>query len=70
MTYFLTLAGLQHFMDKLKAYFVKKETGKGLSSNDFTDDHKEILDTYGDDIPYMLCMDENGDFYVLETTEE
>lgn len=35
--------GLLYFWEKLKAYFVKQETGKGLSTNDFTTDEKTKL---------------------------
>ncbi len=40
---FLDYAGLQRFWTGLKGYFVKQETGKGLSSNDYTDAEKTKL---------------------------
>lgn len=40
---YLDQDGLLYFWDKLKNYFVKKETGKGLSSNDYTDNEKTKL---------------------------
>ena len=36
--------GLRHFWAKLKAYFVKKEEGKGLSANDLTNELKSNYD--------------------------
>jgi len=41
---YLDNTGLLYFWGKLKAYFVAKETGKGLSANDFTDTLKTKLD--------------------------
>lgn len=35
--------GLQHLIDKLENLFVKKESGKGLSSNDYTTTEKQKL---------------------------
>lgn len=40
---FIKLAQLSHFYDKTKEVFVAKETGKGLSTNDFTTDEKTKL---------------------------
>lgn len=42
---FLDYDGLLYFWTKLKAYFVKQESGKGLSSNDLTDTLKSHYDT-------------------------
>lgn len=41
---YLDYAGLAYFWSKLKAYFVKQETGKGLSTNDFTTELKTKLE--------------------------
>lgn len=41
---YLNDTGLSYFWGKLKAYFVAKEAGKGLSTNDFTDTLKTKLD--------------------------
>lgn len=40
---FIKLAQLSHFYDKTKEVFVAKETGKGLSTNDFTTAEKTKL---------------------------
>lgn len=40
---FIKLAQLSHFYDKTKEVFVVKETGKGLSTNDFTTEEKTKL---------------------------
>lgn len=40
---FLDSNGVLFFWQKLKAFFVEKEDGKGLSSNDFTDAEKSKL---------------------------
>lgn len=45
MAKFLDLTGLQHVLGLLKTKFVQKESGKGLSSNDYTDDDKTKLST-------------------------
>lgn len=45
MNKFLDLPGLQHVLGLIKTKFVQKESGKGLSSNDFTDDEKTKLST-------------------------
>lgn len=45
MNKFLDLPGLQHVLGLVKTKFVQKESGKGLSSNDFTDDEKTKLST-------------------------
>lgn len=39
----LTDTGLQEYHDKVKEHFVAKEEGKGLSSNDFTDEYKQMI---------------------------
>lgn len=44
MVKYLDYAGLSYFWGKLKSYFVAQEQGKGLSSNDFTDTYKSVLD--------------------------
>lgn len=44
MDKFLDLNGLTYFSQKVSDTFVKKESGKGLSSNDFTDADKQKLD--------------------------
>lgn len=42
---FLDKAGFTHLWSKIAGKFVAKEEGKGLSSNDFTDDDKNKLDS-------------------------
>lgn len=44
---FLTLDGLSYFYQKIKQVFVKQESGKGLSTNDFTDEYKNKLESLG-----------------------
>lgn len=41
---FLDYSGLQHYDEKLKGQFVAKEEGKQLSTNDFTDAYKQMID--------------------------
>lgn len=41
---FLDEAGLAHLIEKNDERYVKKEEGKGLSSNDFSDEYKQIVD--------------------------
>ena len=41
---FLDGTGLAYFWDRLKTYFVHQETGKGLSTNDLTDELKSNYD--------------------------
>lgn len=41
---FLDKTGLTYFFDRLKTYFVKQETGKGLSTNDLTNELKSNYD--------------------------
>lgn len=55
----VTLEILDYFFTKLKNVFVEKETGKGLSSNDFTDELKNKLNS---------IISDSGDEYV--TTED
>lgn len=43
MAKYLDLTGLTYFLSKITANFVAKETGKGLSSNDFTTAEKTKL---------------------------
>lgn len=45
MSKFLDLVGLQHLIGLIKDNFVQKESGKGLSKNDYTDDDKQKLST-------------------------
>lgn len=45
MKKFLDLTGLQQLIGLIKDKFVQKESGKGLSSNDFTDAEKNKLST-------------------------
>lgn len=40
----LDYAGLEYFAEKIDAKYVKKEAGKGLSQNDFTDSYKNTID--------------------------
>lgn len=44
MAKFLDYNGLLYFWEKIKAKFVEKESGKGLSTNDFTTTLKDKLD--------------------------
>jgi hypothetical protein len=43
MAKFLDLEGLQYYHGKVKETFVQKEAGKGLSTNDYTNDEKTKL---------------------------
>ena len=43
MAKYLGTNGVAYFWEKLKNYFVKKETGKGLSEENFTSDEKVKL---------------------------
>lgn len=43
MAKYLDLTGLQHLWTALKGKFVLKETGKGLSTNDYTQAEKDKL---------------------------
>ena len=45
MAKFLDLQGLQRLTGAIKDKFVQKESGKGLSSNDFTNEEKSKLST-------------------------
>ena len=45
MSRFLDLVGLQHLVGLIKEKFVQKESGKGLSKNDYTDEDKQKLST-------------------------
>ena len=42
---YLDSDGLLYVWSKLKGLFVQKENGKGLSSNDFTNEQKNKLDS-------------------------
>lgn len=44
MTSFLDNTGLTYFWGRLKTYFVKQESGKGLSTNDLTNELKSNYD--------------------------
>lgn len=41
---FLDKTGLTHLIEKNDERYVKKEEGKGLSSNDFSDEYKQMID--------------------------
>lgn len=45
MSRFLDLAGLQQLIGLIKEKFVQKESGMGLSKNNYTDEEKEKLST-------------------------
>lgn len=45
MSRFLDLVGLQHLIGLIKEKFVQKESGMGLSKNNYTDEDKEKLST-------------------------
>lgn len=45
---YINLNGLSHFKSKIDNAFVAKETGKGLSTNDFTNEEKSKLDKMQD----------------------
>lgn len=45
MANFLDFQGLQQLVGLIKEKFVQKESGKGLSTNDYTDDEKQKLST-------------------------
>lgn len=45
MSRYLDLTGLQHLIGLIKEKFVQKESGKGLSENDYTNEDKEKLST-------------------------
>ena len=45
MSRFLDLVGLQHLIGLIKDKFVQKESGMGLSKNDYTDEDKQKLST-------------------------
>lgn len=45
MSKFLDLVGLQHLIGLIKDKFVQKERGKGLSTNDYTNEEKQKLST-------------------------
>lgn len=40
---FLDKEGLAHLIEKNDGRYVRKEEGKGLSSNDFTDEYKQKI---------------------------
>ncbi len=54
---YLNQAGLAYFYARLKEVFVLGEEGKGLSSNDFTDDLKAQLEDLD---PEDLISDEDA----------
>lgn len=45
MSRYLDLVGLQHLIGLIKEKFVQKESGMGLSKNNYTDEDKEKLST-------------------------
>lgn len=45
MSRYLDLTGLQHLIGLIKEKFVQKESGMGLSKNNYTDEDKEKLST-------------------------
>ncbi len=45
MSRFLDLVGLQHLIGLIKEKFVQKESGMGLSKNNYTDEDKQKLST-------------------------
>lgn len=51
---------LQYFYSQLKQKFVRQEEGKGLSSNDFTNEEKAFL---------VNIIEHDGDEYVTEKEE-
>lgn len=44
MAKYLDQDGLAHFVEKNDERYVRKEEGKGLSTNDFSDEYKQIVD--------------------------
>jgi len=54
---YLNQAGLAYFYARLKEVFVQGEEGKGLSTNDFTDEMKQMLETLD---PEDLLSDEDA----------
>lgn len=54
---YLNQAGLAYFYARLKEVFVQGEEGKGLSSNDFTDELKRQLEDLD---PEDLLSDEDA----------
>ena len=46
---FINGSGLQHVLGKIKTDFVAKESGKGLSTNDFTTAEKTKLGNIADE---------------------
>ena len=54
---YLNQAGLAYFYARLKEVFVRGEEGKGLSSNDFTDELKQQLEALD---PEDLLSDEDA----------
>lgn len=65
---FLDNTGLSYLVGKLKKYFVKQETGKGLSKNDFTDTLKTKLENlpnfYSGTSEPSSSLGEDGDIYI------
>ena len=54
---YLNQAGLAYFYARLKEVFVQGEEGKGLSTNDFTDELKGMLEALD---PEDLLSDEDA----------
>ena len=44
MPKYLDYTGLEHLIDKNDARYVRQVEGKGLSTNDFTDEYKQMID--------------------------
>ena len=44
MPKYLDENGLAHFIEKNDARYVRQVSGKGLSTNDFTDEYKQMID--------------------------
>lgn len=62
MKQYLTSQGLQTLWNQIKALFVAKEAGKGLSHNDYTDDDKAKLDgiAIGAEVNTIVAVQRNG----------
>ena len=45
MSKYLDENGLAHFIEKNDARYVRQVSGKGLSTNDFTDEYKQMMMT-------------------------
>lgn len=73
MSKYLDNTGLSYFWQKLKSTFVKQETGKQLSTNDFTNEEKaklaslstDLIITAEDGTKYKWVI-ENGQLFLEE----